>query len=36
MVKRHYAEIVEGDAAAEYWNIRPVSRGDRKIVRLAS
>jgi site-specific recombinase XerD len=34
MVKRHYAEIVEGDAAAEYWNIRPVKRGDRKIVTL--
>jgi hypothetical protein len=31
---RHYFDIVEGRAAKEYWSIRPVPRGDRKLVAL--
>jgi hypothetical protein len=36
IVMRHYFDIVERRAAEAYFNIRPVSRGDQKIVRLAS
>jgi hypothetical protein len=35
IVMRHYFDIVEKSAAEAYWNIRPVQRGDRKIVTLA-
>jgi uncharacterized protein involved in type VI secretion and phage assembly len=35
IVMKHYFDIVEARAAKEYWSIRPVSRGDRKIVSLA-
>jgi len=35
IVMRHYFDIVESRAAKEYWNIRPLPRGDRKIVALA-
>jgi integrase len=36
IVMKHYFDIVERRAAEAYWNIRPVSHGDRKIVRLAN
>jgi integrase len=35
IVMRHYFDIVEKNAAQTYFDIRPVSRGDRKIVALA-
>jgi len=35
IVMKHYFEIVDKEAAEAYWNIRPVPRGDRKIVKLA-
>jgi len=35
IVMKHYFDIVEKSAAEAYWNIRPVPRGDRKIVALA-
>ena len=31
---KHYFDIVEARAANEYWNIRPLPRGERKIVTL--
>jgi hypothetical protein len=34
IVMKHYFDIVEKRAAEAYWNIRPVPRGDRKIVAL--
>lgn len=34
VVMKHYFDIVEARAANEHWNIRPLPRGDRKIVRL--
>ena len=34
IVMKHYFDIVEKSAAAVYFDIRPVSRGDRKIVTL--
>jgi hypothetical protein len=34
IVMKHYFDIVEARAANEHWNIRPLPRGDRKIVRL--
>src|SRR5262249_36278483 len=34
VVKDHYFEIVEADAAEKYWNIMP-QRADRKIVAIA-
>jgi len=34
IVMKHYFDIVEPRAAKEYWSIRPVPRGDRKIVAL--
>jgi integrase len=34
IVMRHYFDIVERQAAQAYWSIKPVSLGDRKIVRL--
>jgi len=34
IVMRHYFDIVEKSAAQAYFDIRPVSRGDRKIVTL--
>ena len=34
IVMRHYFDIVEKRAAEAYWNIKPVSHGDRKIVAL--
>ena len=35
IVMRHYFDIVEKSEAQAYFDIRPVSRGDRKIVTLA-
>jgi hypothetical protein len=32
IVKDHYFEIVDERAAREYWNIKPLPRGDRKNV----
>ena len=34
IVMKHYFDIVKARAAREYWNIRPIPRGDRKIVAL--
>ena len=34
IVMKHYFDIVEKSAAKEYWNIKPLPRGDRKIVAL--
>ncbi len=34
IVMKHYFDVVEKSAAAAYFDIRPVSRGDRKIVTL--
>jgi hypothetical protein len=34
ILMNHYFDIVEARAANEHWNIRPLPRGDRKIVRL--
>jgi hypothetical protein len=34
VVMKHYFDIVEARAAKEYWDIRPLPRGDRKIVAL--
>jgi hypothetical protein len=34
IVMRHYYDVVERRAAEAYWSIRPVPRGDRKIVTL--
>jgi hypothetical protein len=35
IVMKHYFDIVESRAAKEYWNIRPLPRGDsRKIVSM--
>ena len=34
VVLAHYFEVVEPRAAKEYWDIRPLPRGDRKIVTL--
>jgi hypothetical protein len=35
IVMRYYFDIVEASAAKAYWDIRPLPRADRKIVRLA-
>ena len=35
VVKDHYFEIVDEKAAHEYWNIKPLRKGDRKIVAIA-
>jgi hypothetical protein len=35
IVMRHYFDVVERHAAQAYFDIHPVSRGDRKIVALA-
>ena len=35
VVKDHYFEIVDECAARDYWSIRPLPRGDQKIVVLA-
>jgi len=35
MVMKHYFEIVDAKDAERYWNIKPVSKDDKKIVRLA-
>ena len=34
IVMRHYFDIVEKSAAVAYFDIRPVSHSDRKIVTL--
>jgi len=34
VVKDHYFEIVDERAASEFWSIKPLPRGDRKIVQL--
>ena len=35
IVLKHYHEIVDAEAAREYWSIKPVPRTDRKIVAVA-
>ena len=35
VVKDHYFEIVDERAAREYWSIKPLPKGDRKIVAIA-
>jgi len=35
VVKDHYFEIVEERAASEYWNIKPMPRGDGKIIAMS-
>jgi integrase len=35
VVKDHYFEIVDERAAGEYWSIKPLPKGDRKIVAIA-
>jgi integrase len=35
VVKDHYFEIVDERAAKEYWSIKPLPKGDRKIVAIA-
>ena len=34
VVKDHYFEIVDERAAREYWSIKPLSKGDRKIIAI--
>ena len=34
IVMKHYFDIVDGVAARAYWNIRPLRRGDHKVVRM--
>jgi len=34
VVKDHYFEIVDEQAARDYWNIKPLPRDDRKIVAM--
>jgi integrase len=36
VVKDHYFEIVDEQAAREYWSIKPTGRNDRKIVAMLS
>jgi integrase len=36
IVKDHYFEIVDERAAQKYWDIKPLSKHDRKIVAIAS
>jgi hypothetical protein len=31
----HYFEIVDEKAAREYWSIRPLPKGDRKVITIA-
>ena len=35
VVKDHYFEIVDERAAKEYWSIKPLPKGDRKIIAIA-
>jgi len=35
VVKDHYFEIVDEREAREYWDIKPLSRHERKIIALA-
>jgi integrase len=35
VVKDHYFEIVDEQAASEYWNIKPMPRADRKIIAMS-
>lgn len=35
VVKDHYFEIVDERAARDYWSIKPLPKGDRKIVAIA-
>jgi hypothetical protein len=34
VVKDHYFEIVDERAANEYWDIKPLRKGDRKIIAI--
>jgi hypothetical protein len=34
IVMKHYFDITEARAARQYWDIRPLPRGDRKIVTM--
>jgi integrase len=35
VVMRHYFEIVDAQAARDYWNLKPAPQDDKKIVRMA-
>jgi integrase len=35
VVKDHYFEIVDGEAAEKYWSLKPLPKHDRKIVAIA-
>jgi hypothetical protein len=35
IVKDHYFEIVEREAAEKYWSIKPLATTERKIVAIA-
>jgi len=35
VAKDHYFEIVDERASRDYWNIKPLTRDDRKIVAIA-
>jgi integrase len=35
VVKNHYFEIVDERAAKDYWSIKPLPKGDRKIIAIA-
>jgi hypothetical protein len=34
IVMKHYFDITEARAARQYWDIRPLPRGDRKVVTM--
>jgi hypothetical protein len=34
VVKDHYYEIVDGEAAQKYWALKPLPKDERKIVAL--
>jgi hypothetical protein len=35
MIFAHYRQLVRPKAAEQYWNIKPLSKTDRKIVAIA-
>ena len=35
VVKDHYFEIVDDRAAREYWSLKPLPEGERKIVSMS-
>jgi len=34
IVKDHYFEIVDGEAAEKYWSLKPLPESERKIVSM--